>query len=171
MKLSALLMGRTHRSSGPGAAFCPGSLQPYPPQGHGHLPSRARVFWMMLLHLANLTAPCDELSVGSRGSSRGVNSDGHVRGSGAPLPALEKTCEERGRGRPALWPRSRRRAEELCPPRGGPAVALRGQKGRAWRRLPPRRSSPCRWVPSVTAVPTTRRAKATGAAHGTWRPE
>lgn len=49
-KLSALLAGWTHLSSGLGAAFCPGFLRPHPPQGCGPLPGRAHVFCMALLH-------------------------------------------------------------------------------------------------------------------------
>lgn len=52
-------------------------------------------------------------------------------------------------------------------PSGGLVRTERAELGEGFRHA---RSSQCGWVSSVTAVPTTRRAKATGAAYSTWLP-
>lgn len=68
-----------------------GSCGPTLPRAVGPCPVGLTSSVWHFCTLADLTAPCVKLSVGSRGSSGGVNADGRVRGPGAPRPALEKT--------------------------------------------------------------------------------
>lgn len=156
-------------SLGLGLLSARGPCSPTHPRAMGTCPARLGSSGWRFCTLADLTAPRDESSVGSRGFSRGVDSDAFV---GLVLLVL-------------LWRRPVRSVGEaglLCGrgPGGGPRrCPLPGEAQRCPREgrraelgegLCHARSSQCGWVSSVTAVPTTRRAKATGAAYGTWLP-